>query len=213
MPTDITTLTKKILEASSANQGSRFIVGIAGAPGAGKSTISGLLLKTLQTNIPNGNAALVPMDGFHLDNAILDARNLRSKKGAPETFDCTGYLNTLERLRGNSNEIFSPSFDRSLDVARAGAICIGAQHKIILTEGNYLLLKKVPWCDVRRYLDLTIFIEADLPTLERRLMRRWLDYGLSDADARQRAELNDLPNARYIISHSIDADIVFSNNN
>ena len=204
-------LAQKILDAASAHQGDRFIVGIAGAPGAGKSTVSELLLQALQDGISDGDAVLVPMDGFHLDNVILDARDLRSKKGAPETFDCVGYMKVLERIRANVGETFSPSFDRKLDLARAGAICIAAQHKIILTEGNYLLLDEAPWCDVQCYFDLTICIEADMPTLERRLMKRWLDHGLSDTEARQRAELNDLPNARYVVDHSMSADILFLN--
>ena len=115
MSLNILALAQKILDAASAHQGDRFIVGIAGAPGAGKSTVSELLLQALQDGISDGDAVLVPMDGFHLDNVILDACDLRSKKGAPETFDCVGYMKVLERIRANVGETFSPSFDRKLD--------------------------------------------------------------------------------------------------
>lgn len=213
MPIDIKPIIKYILEAFIANEKSRLIVGIAGCPGAGKSTISELILKALQKNKISENSVLVPMDGFHLDNRVLKKRNLLSKKGAPETFDVNGYIELLNRIQNNKDDIFSPFFDRNLDLAKAGAISIKRKHKIVLTEGNYLLLEHEPWSKIKRYLDLTIFIDADLEVLKRRLKLRWLDLGLSEAEASQKAELNDLPNAIFIKKYSKKAGFTFLNNN
>ena len=212
MPTDIKPIIQYILETFIANEKSRLTVGIAGCPGAGKSTISELILKALQENKISKDSVLVPMDGFHLDNKILKKRNLLSKKGAPETFDINGYIELLNRIQNNQDDIFSPYFDRNLDLAKAGAISINRKHKIVITEGNYLLLKQEPWSKVKKYLDLTIFIDADLEVLKHRLKLRWLDLGLSEAEATQKVELNDLPNAIFIKKHSNKAGFTFFNN-
>ena len=212
MPIDIKPIIEYILEAFIANEKSRIIVGISGCPGAGKSTISGLILKALQKNKISKDSVLVPMDGFHLDNKILEKNNLLSKKGAPETFDVNGYIELLNRIHNNQDEVFSPYFDRNLDLAKAGAISIKRKHKIVITEGNYLLLEQEPWNKVKKYLDLTIFIDADLEVLKRRLKLRWLDLGLSEAEASQKAELNDLPNAIFIKKYSKKAGFTFLNN-
>ena len=150
MPADIKPIIQYILETFIANEKSRLTVGIAGCPGAGKSTISELILKALQENKISKNSVLVPMDGFHLDNKILKKRNLLSKKGAPETFDINGYIELLNRIQNNQDDIFSPYFDRNLDLAKAGAISINRKHKIVITEGNYLLLKQEPWSKVKK---------------------------------------------------------------
>ncbi len=212
MPTDIKPIIEYILETFNANEKSRLIVGIAGCPGAGKSTISELILKALQENKISKNSVLVPMDGFHLDNKILKKRNLFSKKGAPETFDINGYIELLNRIQKNQDDIFSPYFDRNLDLAKAGAISIKRKHKIVITEGNYLLLEQEPWCEVKKYLDLTIFIDADLEVLKNRLKLRWLDLDFSETEASQKVELNDLPNAIFIKKHSKKAGLTFLNN-
>ena len=97
-----------------------------------------------------------------------------------------------------------------MDLARAGAAIVRAQHKVILTEGNYLLLKGAPWGELQGLFDLRIFLDVDMATLEKRLVKRWLDHGLDEQAARQRANSNDLPNAKLVIERSRDADLTLS---
>lgn len=181
----------------------RFVVALAGPPGAGKSTLSEALVDAL------GSAAVVlPMDGFHLDNAVLETRGLLARKGAPETFDAAGLAVALERVRRDDGEVVVPLFDRSLDLARAGAMVIGKEHRIVLVEGNYLLLDRQPWDALVPFFDLTVRLDAPREELERRLVRRWLDHGHDPEAARRRASGNDMPNADLVMAHSRSADIV-----
>ena len=185
----------------------RLMVAIAGPPGAGKSTLSDDLRTALNRG-GEGPAVVVPMDGFHFDNVILDQRGLRSRKGSPLTFDCTGFAALLERLRGASEDVVIPVFDRSLDLARAGASIVRADHRIVLVEGNYLLLDQEPWSRLASFFDMTIYLDVPLAELERRLMQRWLDHGHDDQAARKRAFSNDIPNAELVVSSSRKADFV-----
>lgn len=185
----------------------RLIVAIAGAPASGKSTLA----EDLCAAINHGGktpAVIVPMDGFHLDNAVLDARGLRSRKGAPQTFDCIGFAALLRRLRADDGEVVIPLFDRSLDLARAGASVVGPQHRILLVEGNYLLLNSDPWRQLKPLFDMSVYLDVPTAELERRLIQRWLDYGHSPEDARKRALSNDLPNAEVVVTTSAPADYI-----
>ena len=152
-------------------------------------------------------AALVPMDGFHLDNAILDARGRRFAKGSPDTFDAAGFEAMLLRLKAGG-EVIVPVFDRAIDLSRGSARVVPPEAQIILAEGNYLLLRDAPWDRLRGLWDLTVFLDVPMAELERRLIARWHHYGLSDADARRRAFDNDIPNARIVTERSVAADIV-----
>lgn len=185
----------------------RIVVALAGPPGAGKSTLSEHLLAAL----PAGEAALVPMDGFHFDNAVLDAMGLRHRKGAPETFDCAGLAATLQRIRSSNGDVAVPVFDRQADLARAGAAIIAADARYVLVEGNYLLLDRARWSELAPLFDLTIFIDVPITELERRLLARWTDLGRSEEAARAWVESNDLPNARLVIEGSRRADVVWRN--
>lgn len=185
----------------------RIIVALAGPPGAGKSTLSAHVLAAL----PAGEAALVPMDGFHFDNAVLDAMGLRDRKGAPETFDCAGLVATLRRIRSAEGDVAVPVFDRQADLARAGAAIIPADARFVLVEGNYLLLDRMPWSELAPLFDLTIVIDVPMAELEQRLLARWTDLGRSDDAARAWVEGNDLPNARLVIAGSRRADILWEN--
>ncbi len=185
----------------------RIVVALAGPPGAGKSTMSERLLAAL----PAGAAALVPMDGFHFDNAVLDAMGLRQRKGAPETFDCAGLKATLERIRSGEGLVAIPIFDREADLARAGAAIVPADARLVLVEGNYLLLDRAPWSELAPLFDLTIFIDVPIAELERRLLTRWTDLGRSKEAARAWVEGNDLPNVRLVIEGSRPADIIWRN--
>jgi len=190
-----------------SNKEDRLIVAIAGPPGAGKSTMSDYLRDAINKG-DDGPAVVVPMDGFHLDNAILDERGLRSRKGSPPTFDCTGFAALLERLKNASEDIVIPAFDRTLDLARAGASIVRDEHQVLLVEGNYLLLSQEPWTRLAPFFDMTIFLDVPFAELERRLIQRWLDYGHTEDAARERALSNDIPNAELVVSASRDADYV-----
>jgi Panthothenate kinase len=186
----------------------RTVLAIAGPPGAGKTTLAADLSRELAAL---GRAsALVPMDGFHFDNAVLAPRGWLPRKGAPHTFDAAGYRALIARIRAEPEaEIAVPVFDRGLDLARAGAATVPAGAGIVVTEGNYLLLDEAPWRDLDGLFDLTVFVETAMEDLAARLVRRWLDHGHDQASARRRAEVNDLPNAALVIARSRPADIVW----
>jgi len=174
----------------------RFVFAIAGPPGSGKSTLAEALVAAIERREP-GSAVLVPMDGFHLDNAVLAARGLLARKGAPETFDVAGYHAALGRIRAGE-EVAVPVFDRTLDLARAGAVVVGPGHRIVVTEGNYLLLDRPPWDRLADQFDRTLYVSVPEAELRARLVRRWLDHGLAAGVAESRAEANDLVNARLV---------------
>lgn len=188
----------------------RLIVAIAGAPGAGKSTLAEALVEAL--NAPDeGASALFPMDGYHFDDLYLVPAGLRPRKGAPETFDVGGYAAALRRLRARDEPFVAvPVFDRSIEIARAGARLIPDSVRIIVTEGNYLLLDRPPWSDLAGLFDLTVFLRVPEAELERRLAQRWLDHGMDPEAAREKALGNDIPNARLVATASRPADITLT---
>jgi pantothenate kinase len=192
----------KDIRRRAAGQG-RFITALAGAPGAGKSTLAAAVVAEL-----GAGARLVPMDGFHLDNAVLDARGQRAVKGAPQTFDAAGFVSLMQRLRAGG-EVAIPVFDRAADLARAGADIVTDADRLLVVEGNYLLLTQSPWRDVS--YDLTVFLDVPERELERRLIQRWETYGYAPDAARARALSNDIPNARLVLAQSRPADITVKN--
>lgn len=185
----------------------RIVVAIAGAPGAGKSTLAEALVEHLNRAQP-GVAALLPMDGYHYDDLHLVPAGLRQRKGAPETFDVAGYAHMLRRLRRNDEiAVAVPVFDREIEIARAGARLIPQDATIVVTEGNYLLLDRAPWSDLPPLFDLTVFLDVSETELERRLIDRWLAHGHDLPSARDKALSNDIPNARLVARASQPAHI------
>ena len=182
--------------------GQRTLIGLAGPPAAGKSTLAEALAEKL-----GEGAVVLPMDGFHLDNAILDERGLRDRKGAPATFDVAGFASTLARVRSDKGAVIVPTFDRRLDLARAGAREIAPHHRVVVVEGNYLLLDEAPWGAISRLFDATIFLSVPEPVIEGRILARWRRYGLDERAARTRALENDVPNASLVLRSSRLADL------
>jgi pantothenate kinase len=187
-----------------AGKAHRCLVAIAGPPGAGKSTLS----TGLRDVFPEGTAEVVPMDGFHYDDLILNQRGLRSRKGAPETFDFAGFEVLLKRIKSGEPDIAIPVFDRSIELSRAAASVISADVKFILVEGNYLLLDEEPWSRLGSLFDFSIFVDVPRAELERRLLLRWRESGKSDEDARAWVASNDMPNVERVIARRRASDLV-----
>jgi pantothenate kinase len=187
----------------------RFMVAIAGAPASGKSTLAENLRDAL---IASGEKAIVvPMDGFHYDDAILNARGHRPRKGAPFTFDAPGFEVLLKRIKAGEKDIAIPVFDRTMELARAGADIVDDKARFILIEGNYLLLKQAPWSNLRPLFDFTIYLKVPLEELEQRLVKRWLDHGFDMAYATNWIASNDIHNIREVIDNSVAADHTLTN--
>lgn len=178
--------------------GERLIVGIAGAPGAGKSTLATQLADAL------GDAAVVPMDGFHLCNAELTRLGLADIKGAPQTFDAAGYVALLRRLRAREDEIvYAPSFDHVMNEPIAGSIPVYRETPVVITEGNYLLV----WGEVRKLLDLTVYIDLDAEVRIAGLIERQRAKGLNESAAREWVYRSDEANARLVARHAKQAHL------
>ena len=188
-----------------AGDARRFLVAVAGPPGAGKSTLADALRDALLAR--GESAEVLPMDGFHMDNGILDARGLLPRKGAPETFDARGFIDVVDAIRAGAEEVLVPVFDRSREIAVAAARAVPPETRFIIAEGNYLLLDEAPWNRLDGRFDFTIFVGPPSAVLEERLRRRWVFYGLSEEEIGWKLHGNDLPNGRRIVDNSRPADL------
>jgi pantothenate kinase len=182
-----------------AAHGGRRILGVAGAPGAGKSTVAELVVRAL-----GDDARLVPMDGFHLAQSELVRLGRRDRMGAPDTFDAAGYVALLRRLRGDEPVVYAPEFRRPLEEPIAGAIAIPRAVPLVVTEGNYLLL----WDDVRPLLDEAWLVEADEATRLERLIARHVEFGKTPESARKWVMRSDQRNAEVIAPTKSRADAI-----
>jgi pantothenate kinase len=160
----------------------RRMIGIAGAPGAGKTTYAEqLVASSTRDGIP---AAYLPMDGFHLADVTLTSLGILDRKGAPETFDAWGYAAVLSRLRERpSHVVWAPGFERVLEQPLAGAVGVGPEAELIVTEGNYLLLDRPEWLAVRAQLDEVWFLDCPDDVRRPRLVARHVEFGKSAAEA------------------------------
>ncbi|MDQ1054383.1 pantothenate kinase [Arthrobacter sp. SORGH_AS 212] len=183
--------------------GTRTILGIAGAPGSGKSTLAAWL----QQQFGPGTAVVVPMDGFHLGNAIIDGTPLRERKGAMDTFDAGGYLSLLRRLAARDEAVvYAPEFRRTLDEPVAASIAVPADVPLVITEGNYLLADQEPWKEIRAQLDEVWFLETPHELRISRLVARHASFGMAPDAAEAWANGPDEANAVLIRSTRHAAD-------
>ena len=182
----------------------RTIIGIAGAPGAGKSTVAEALVRDL-----GPAAVLVPMDGFHLSNQVLESLGRRERKGAPDTFDAAGYVALLRRLRTpDTDTVYAPAFRRDIEEPIGSSIPVPPQTPIVLTEGNYLLLDAHPWRRVRDLLDAVWYLQIDDTVRVERLIARHMAYDKTAQAARAWAEGSDQRNADAVAASAHHADLV-----
>jgi len=184
----------------------RNVIAIAGPPTAGKSTLAATLLEHLG---PAGG--VLGMDAFHYDDAILNERGDRERKGAPHTFDVAGYAAFLERVRSTTGtDIAVPVFDRTLELTRNAAEILPATATTVITEGNWLLLDRPRWRDLQPLFDLTVMLDVAEEVVKVRSYERWHGFGFDDAAAEHWVETNDLPNARIVRDESRSADLTLS---
>ncbi|GAA3355552.1 nucleoside/nucleotide kinase family protein [Saccharopolyspora gregorii] len=187
-----------------AADGPRRVLGITGAPGAGKGTVADAVLAEL-----GPAAVLVPMDGFHLAEAELRRLGRHDRKGAPDTFDAAGYVALLRRIRDQGGEtVYAPEFHREVEESYAGSIAVHPETPLVITEGNYLLLDSPPWDGVRELLDESWFLAPDDGERLSRLIARHVRYGRSPAEARDWVLRSDERNADLVSPTRARADLL-----
>lgn len=189
--------------------GRRAVLGITGAPAAGKTTLAEELVAAIAKSSPPGWVAHVPMDGFHLADVELVRLGLRDRKGAPDTFDALGYAALLRRLREDRDDmIYAPGFERVIEQPIAGAIGVGREARLIVSEGNYLLVDDPRWTQVRALLDEVWYADLDRAERLRRLVDRHIRFGKDEPTAIAWATGTDELNAEVIAATRARADLL-----
>jgi len=187
-----------------SSESNRTIIGVAGPPGAGKSTVAAALVHEL-----GPAAVLVPMDGYHLSNQVLESLGRRERKGAPDTFDAAGYIALLRRLRAPCADIiYAPTFRREIEEPIGASIPVPPEAPIVITEGNYLLLDTHPWRQVRDLLDAIWYLEIDDAVRLARLTARHMQFDRTPDAARAWAQGSDQRNADIVAASAHRADLV-----
>lgn len=199
---ELSVLVDRILRKS--HRHSRLLLGIAGEPGAGKSTVSGFLASAL-----DGQAVVVPFDGFHLANALLEGTDLKARKGAIDTFDLPGYRALVQRLRAADDPVvFAPAYVRELEEPIAAAIAIARTTPIVIVEGNYLLSDQPDLVLTRALFDEVWYVQTADRTRVHRLVQRHTQFGKTHGEAREWATGSDEANARAVRVTRDRADLI-----
>ena len=190
----------------------RIAIGLTGGPGTGKSTLAAELVTMLNAVHP-GSAALVPMDGFHIKHAKLEAMGQTDYKGAPHTFEGADFVNFLHHLKGATTAVSGPGYSRKIEDTVDNAFTIQPEVRVLIVEGNYLLLTDGPWAGVKSLLDYSVFIDVPRDLVKARLLRRHSEEGLfTEERNRAHIERNDLPNYDLVMLSQDRADVVISLN-
>ena len=186
----------------------RIAIGIAGGPGSGKSTLAAELVTMLNATHP-GSAALVPMDGFHMKHAKLEAMGQVDYKGAPHTFEGAEFVNFLHHLKAATTPVSGPGYSRKIEDTVDDAFTVQPEVRILIVEGNYLLLTEGPWAGVKPLLDYAVFIDVPRDLVRARLLKRHGEEGLfTEERNRAHIERNDLPNYDLVAGSAERADLV-----
>uniref|UniRef100_A0A914YZQ1 Phosphoribulokinase/uridine kinase domain-containing protein n=1 Tax=Panagrolaimus superbus TaxID=310955 RepID=A0A914YZQ1_9BILA len=194
----------------------RIMIGLAGPPGSGKTTTAQKVCEKINEFIADGAATVLPMDGFHIPRKKLQEMEnpeyLFKRRGAPFTFDSEALLAIIKKLKSNKETtVKAPSFDHALKDPIQDDIEIPASIKLIILEGNYLLLKDPVWFEISEEFDQKWLITADWEIIKDRLIQRHLKAGICSNydEALARANENDIPNGHYIIENSVKPDFIF----
>lgn len=195
-----------------AGDSPRAILGIAGCSGSGKSTLVDALLAGIHAVMGDGWVAHIPMDGFHLADAQLDRIGVRGRKGAPETFDAAGYAHLLERVKREADDVvYVPGFDRTLEQPLAAALVVLPSVRLVVTEGNYLLLDDPHWARARRAMDAVWFVASEEAMRVERLVARHVRFGKTPHEARDWVATTDQRNSELVAGTLAKADRVIVN--
>ena len=190
----------------------RAVLGIAGVPGAGKTTLAEELVHAITRDRGRGWVAHVPMDGFHLADVQLDRLGVRQRKGAPETFDAGGYAALLRRLHTETDRpVYAPGFERTLEQPIAGAMVVEPGARLVISEGNYLLLRDPAWREARAAMDAVWLVDGDDEVRVGRLVARHERFGKARGAAASWVARVDEANAALIRAESDPPDRVVHN--
>jgi pantothenate kinase len=202
-------LVPHILEMESAAGGERIAIGLAGGPGSGKSTMAAEIVAMLNAVKP-GSAALVPMDGFHMKHAKIEAMGQADYKGGPHTFEGAAFVSFLHHLKHATEPVSGPGYSRKIEDVVENAFTVRPEAKVLVVEGNYLLLTEGPWAGVKSLLDYAVFLDVPRDVVEARLLKRHGEEGLF-TEERNRAHIarNDLPNYDLVAGSKDRADVIF----
>jgi len=209
VPESLDQLVTDVLAAMRREARRRYVLGIAGVPGSGKSTLANALAERINAAVGAGFVAVVPMDGFHRPNEVLEAMSLRERKGSPDSFDALAFVDAVRRVaeqRADDDPIHLPGYDRDAHQPVPDAIEVQPSAGLIIVEGNYLLLDDEPWRQLGRWLNAVWYVDVDRDTALERVRARHESTGWPPNQADHKVQTNDRPNAERIAAAADRAD-------